>query len=274
MLAVELEGVSKWFGENLALDNISMVIEEGQSVLLLGPNGAGKSTLLRCILGIIDFKGRISVLGLDVRKHGREVRRHVGYVPQNIRYQEGFSVMELVDHVSDIKGVDVFLDESLSQFRLEDMAYAKVGSLSSGMRQRLAISLALIGDPQLLILDEPFNNLDPVARNRLSELLGDMARRGKTVVVSVHTMSGLIHSFDEVAVLNGGRLVKMMKAEEVVRVARPVYKIHIRVEEGWRTYNTENLFATLKELEEGGYDVSSAWIEEPDAEELLRTIIG
>jgi ABC-type multidrug transport system ATPase subunit len=274
MLAVELEGVSKWFGENLALDNISMVIEEGQSVLLLGPNGAGKSTLLRCILGIIDFKGRISVLGLDVRKHGREVRRHVGYVPQNIRYQEGFSVMELVDHVSDIKGVDVFLDESLSQFRLEDMAYAKVGSLSSGMRQRLAISLALIGDPQLLILDEPFNNLDPVARNRLSELLGDMARRGKTVVVSVHTMSGLIHSFDGVAVLNGGRLVKMMKAEEVVRVARPVYKIHIRVEEGWRTYNTENLFATLKELEEGGYDVSSAWIEEPDAEELLRTIIG
>ena len=274
MHALELKGVSKMFGERTALDNITLTVESGKSVLLVGTNGAGKSTMLRCILGIIGFTGSVRVYDMDVRKHGKIVRKMVGYLPQNIRYPEDATLASLVDYVSDLKGVDVYLEETLSLFGLEKMVDAKVGSLSGGMRQRLAISLALIGDPKLLLLDEPFNNLDPMARNTVSELLKEQAKRGKTVVVSVHTISGLIHSFDSVAVLREGRLVKFMESSEAIEIVKPIYRIHIRGGDGWKTYSTTSLFEKLRELYDLGYDIRNAWVEEPNAEELLRAIGG
>jgi ABC-type multidrug transport system ATPase subunit len=274
MHAVELEGVSKRFGERTALDNITLKVESGRSILLVGTNGAGKSTMLRCILGIIGFTGNVAVYGMDVKRRGKDVRKLVGYVPQNIRYVENVTVAELVDYVSDLKGVDVYLEEALSPLGLENAAYAKVGSLSGGMRQRLAICLAMIGDPKLLLLDEPFNNLDPMARNAVNELLRTKAGEGKTVIVSVHTMSGLIHSFDSVAVLRDGRLVRVLDASEAIGVVKPIYRIHVRREGGWKTYSTDNLFDKLRELSEMGYEMENAWVEEPDAEELLRAIGG
>jgi ABC-type multidrug transport system ATPase subunit len=92
--------------------------------------------------------------------------------------------------------------------------------------------------------------------------------------VSSHTISGLIHSFDVVAVLRGGRLVRVLEASEAVEMVKPVYRIHVRSDNGWRTYTTEDLFEKLKELVEMGFDVKNAWIEEPDAEEMLRAIGG
>jgi ABC-type multidrug transport system ATPase subunit len=274
MYAIELEGVSKRFAGRPALENVSLRVDKGSSVLLVGTNGAGKSTLLRCVLGIIGFTGSITVHGLDVRRHGKEVRRMVGYVPQNVRFSENATVEDVVDYVSDLKGVDVYLEEVLAPLGLENMAGARVGSLSGGMRQRLAISLALIGDPQILLLDEPFNNLDPMAKNVVAEILRRKVEEGKTVVVSSHTISGLIHSFDVVAVLRGGRLVRVLEASEAVEMVKPVYRIHVRSDNGWRTYTTDDLFEKLKELVEMGFDVKNAWIEEPDAEEMLRAIGG
>jgi ABC-type multidrug transport system ATPase subunit len=274
MYAIELEGVSKRFAGRPALENVSLRVDKGSSVLLVGTNGAGKSTLLRCVLGIIGFTGSITVHGLDVRRYGKEVRRMVGYVPQNVRFSENATVEDVVDYVSDLKGVDVYLEEVLAPLGLENMAGARVGSLSGGMRQRLAISLALIGDPQILLLDEPFNNLDPMAKNVVAEILRRKVEEGKTVVVSSHTISGLIHSFDVVAVLRGGRLVRVLEASEAVEMVKPVYRIHVRSDNGWRTYTTEDLFEKLKELVEMGFDVKNAWIEEPDAEEMLRAIGG
>lgn len=274
MYAIELEGVSKRFGGRPALENVSLRVDKGSSVLLVGTNGAGKSTLLRCVLGIIGFTGSITVHGLDVRRYGKEVRRMVGYVPQNVRFSENATVEYVVDYVSDLKGVDVYLEEVLAPLGLENMASARVGSLSGGMRQRLAISLALIGDPQILLLDEPFNNLDPMAKNVVAEILRRKVEEGKTVVVSSHTISGLIHSFDVVAVLRGGRLVRVLETSEAVEMVKPVYRIHVRSDNGWRTYTTDDLFEKLKELVEMGFDVKNAWIEEPDAEEMLRAIGG
>jgi ABC-type multidrug transport system ATPase subunit len=274
MYAIELEGVSKRFAGRPALENVSLRVDKGSSVLLVGTNGAGKSTLLRCVLGIIGFTGSITVHGLDVRRHGKEVRRMVGYVPQNVRFSENATVEYVVDYVSDLKGVDVYLEEVLAPLGLDKMAGAKVGSLSGGMRQRLAISLALIGDPQILLLDEPFNNLDPMAKNVVAEILMRKVEEGKTVVVSSHTISGLIYSFDVVAVLREGRLVRVLEASEAVEIVKPVYRIHVRSDNGWRTYTTDDLFEKLKELVEMGFDVKNAWIEEPDAEEMLRAIGG
>jgi ABC-type transport system involved in cytochrome c biogenesis ATPase subunit len=116
------------------------------------------------------------VLGLDVRRHGKEVRRLVGYVPQSIRFEEDATVEDLVDYVSDLKGVNVYLEDVLCPLGLEKMSSARVGSLSGGMRQRLAIALALIGDPKILLLDEPFNNLDPMAKNVVASTLRRQVR--------------------------------------------------------------------------------------------------
>jgi ABC-type multidrug transport system ATPase subunit len=101
-----------------------------------------------------------------------------------------------------------------------------------------------------------------------------MVRRGRTVIASVHTLSGLIHSFEYVAVLSDGRLVRMLEADEVSRIVKPIYKIHVRVGGSWRTYFTDDVFAKLSELADEGYDIRDAWIEEPDAEGLLRAIGG
>lgn len=274
MNAIEVKRLSKRFGDRLALDSVSMEVERGESVLLMGSNGAGKTTLLRCVLGMLDFEGEVRVMGLDVRSEGKEVRRITGYVPQNVRFPEDLTVYELVDFVSDVKGVDVELEEVLGPFGLSEAAHRRVGSLSGGMRQRLAIALSLIGDPELVLMDEPFSNLDAMSRNSVQGLMRELMRRGKTLLVSVHTVSGLIHFFDRVAVLREGRLVGTFRSDEVLRTLRPVYRVHLRTGNGWATYRTDDLFETLSRLQSSGHDLREAWVEEPDVEELLRSIGG
>lgn len=270
MKALVVKGVTKRFGDRLVLDDVTFEVEAGESVLLMGANGAGKTTLLRCILGLLRFEGSIEVLGLDVKNYGKNVRKHIGYVPQHVRLQPEMTVYEMVDFVSDMKGVDVSLEEVLGPLGLTDMAEKKVGALSGGMIQRLAISLSMIGDPALLLMDEPFSNLDAASRNAVHEILKTMMKKGKTIVVSVHTVSGLIHLFEKVVLLKDGRLAGVMSADEVLRLMRPVYRVHVRTGDEWTTYRTEDLFAILSELQSS--QVRDAWVEEPDVEELLRRI--
>ncbi len=272
MRAVEIRGLRKTFGERVALNSVDLQVEKGESVLLMGPNGSGKTTLLRCVMGMLEFEGEISVMGLDVKRKGKEVRRVTGYVPQHVRLPEEMTVYELVDFVSDSKGVDVELEEVLGPFGLTEFSHVRVGALSGGMRQRLAIALALIGDPQVILMDEPFSNLDAASRGSLHELLRRLTAGGKTLVVSVHTVSGLIQLFEKVAVLREGRLTGVFRAEEVLRSMRPVYRIHLKTGNGWKTIRTDDLFGTLSRLQDEGHDLREAWVEEPDVEELLRSV--
>ncbi len=272
MRAIEVRGLRKTFGERVALESVSMQVEKGESVLLMGPNGSGKTTLLRCVMGILDFEGEISVMELDVKRDGKEVRRVTGYVPQHVRFPEEATVYELVDFVSDLKGVDVELDDVLGPFGLTEASHVKVGALSGGMKQRLAIALALIGDPQVILMDEPFSNLDAASRSVVTELLKTLIEEGKTVVVSVHTVSGLIHVLEKVAVLRDGRMAGLFRAEEVLRKMRPSYRIHLRTGNGWTTLRTDDLFAALSRLRNEGHDLREAWVEEPDVEELMGSV--
>ncbi len=272
MMAIEVRGLRKTFGERVALESVSMQVERGESVLLMGPNGSGKTTLLRCVMGMLNFEGEISVMGFDVRRDGKKVRRVTGYVPQHVRFPEEMTPYELVDFVSDMKGVDVELEDVLGPLGLSEVSHLKVGALSGGMRQRLTIALALIGDPQVVLMDEPFSNLDAASRGDVHELLRRLMKEGKTVVVSVHTVSGLIHVFEKVAVLRDGKLARLFRAEEVLRSMRPLYRVHIRTGNGWTTLKTDDLFSTLSRLQNEGHDLRGAWVEEPDVEELLKSV--
>lgn len=206
MEAIEVIGVSKYYGDKKVLRDINLVIEDGESVVLLGPNGAGKSTLMRCILGLVRFEGKIRVMGLDVKRHGPSVRRLIGYVPQSARLPDEARIVDLVDLVSDLKGVDVYLEDVLDPFGLLDYAHRKVGELSGGMKQRLAIAISLIGGPRILLLDEPFNNLDATSRARLIDLLRSL-RGERVLLMSVHDPSEVVPFVDRVVLMRDGCLV-------------------------------------------------------------------
>jgi len=273
MGVIEVKGVSKKFGHKVALRNINLDLDYGDSVLLIGPNGAGKTTLLRCMLGIINFEGSILIGGRDVRLDPRNAKKLVGYVPQSIRFPEELRVYELVDFASDLKGVDVSLEEVLGPLGLMEVANAKVGSLSVGMRQRLAIALALTGSPVVILMDEPFTGLDPLYKNVLYELIRRLINEGgKTILVSSHTVSGLIHLCNKIVVMNDGVIVGHFSSNELLRLVSPIYKVHVRHSDGWTSYRTDDLLTLLSQLRSSGHEIRDAWIEEPDAGEIFKSL--
>lgn len=204
-------------------------IEKGESVLLLGPNGAGKTTLLRCLLGLLDFTGKVVINGLDVKREGVRVRRLVGYVPQASSLPRDYTLKQVVTLHSRLHGVSVDPQEVLRLVELEDYANFKVGELSGGMRQRLALALAVSHDPEILLLDEPTANLDQEGRDIFLRLFSEWRTEGKTVMVSSHRLVEVLPLTDRVLVLNGGRLVYDSSALKLLERVRRV-KVAVRTD--------------------------------------------
>jgi ABC-2 type transport system ATP-binding protein/nitrous oxidase accessory protein len=205
---IDILDVRKSFGRTRVLDGVSFRIEPGQSVALWGSNGAGKTTLIRCALGLIDFDGAIRVAGLDVRRDGKRVRRLLGYVPQELAFYDDFRVIEAARFLARIKGAE----DRACQQRLEELGLAaharkRVRELSGGMKQRLALSIALLNDPPVLVLDEPTSNLDSAARRSLMSLLLDLKHAGKTILFISHRPEEVRGLADRVLTLEYGKVV-------------------------------------------------------------------
>jgi ABC-type multidrug transport system ATPase subunit/ABC-type transport system involved in multi-copper enzyme maturation permease subunit len=205
---IEILGVSKQYGSRAALKEVSLTLESGEVTLLLGANGAGKSTLLRCILGLTSFDGRIRVAGLDPLGDGRSVRALIGYMPQSGGLHTDLTVAETMALFADIRRTP---RERCARL-LEEAGLAadgdrRVGDLSGGMRQRLGFALALLTDPQILVLDEPSASLDSVSRRWLADRLRDLAADGRCVLVSTHGQE-LFDAGDRRVVLEEGRIVQ------------------------------------------------------------------
>ena len=205
---IEFRGVTKRYGRRTALDGVSFTIQPGEVTLLLGANGAGKSTLLRCLLGITGFDGTIRVGGLDPRTNGRAVRALVGYMPQTGGLHADLTVLQTIELYAGIRRVSVARGRALvEQAGLGAHVEARVGELSGGMRQRLGFALALLADPQVLILDEPSASLDTASRQWLAGQLAAVAAEGRTVLVSTHAGQDLTAGHRRV-VLEDGRVVE------------------------------------------------------------------
>src|SRR5579862_2889830 len=158
---LEVSQVSKKFRKFQALDGVSFTIKKGSTVLLLGPNGAGKTTFIRCFMGLLNFKGQISFEGMSVSREGKKVRMKMGYVPQYFTFYEESPVIDQANLVCRLKGAQLKqVEDKLRMFNLWDVRRKSIKSLSSGMRQKLAIALALLNDPPFLIFDEPVTNVD------------------------------------------------------------------------------------------------------------------
>jgi Cu-processing system permease protein len=205
---IEIQNLSKRYGRRDALADVSLTLRPGEVTLLLGANGAGKSTLLRCLLGITSFEGSIRVAGLDPLTDGRRVRAMIGYMPQSGGLHHDLTVEETMRLYAEIRRTPrercaILLEEA----GLSQQAATRVGELSGGMRQRLGFALALLPDPQILVLDEPSSSLDAASRQWLASRLRAVASEGRTVLVSTHAGQELLEAGDRRVTLEDGRIV-------------------------------------------------------------------
>ncbi len=211
MAEISIQNISKFYGHQKVLDNVSFDVGKGQIVGLLGPNGAGKSTLMKILTSFIPpHDGRARILGLDVQTEALKIRKLVGYLPENnplypdmyVReylgfvlkmYSTGFSLKKRIDQVVGLTG-------------LRPEQHKKIGALSKGYRQRVGLAQALIHDPPVLILDEPTTGLDP---NQLMDIRAAIAVLGKekTILLSTHIMQEVEAVCDRVVIINEGRVV-------------------------------------------------------------------
>lgn len=204
---ITFTNLTKRFGRFTAVDNLSLEVHEREAVALWGPNGAGKTTAIKCLLGLLSYDGRITVNGLDARREGRKARAAIGYVPQQQSFYDDLSTLETARFFARLKGAPaVEAPGLLAQVGLADHTAKPVGALSGGMKQRLALALALLGDPPVLVMDEPTSSLDAAAREQLLHLLSDVKAAGKTIIFSSHRIEEVETLADRVLVMETGQV--------------------------------------------------------------------
>jgi ABC-type multidrug transport system ATPase subunit len=200
------KNLTKRYGKITALNQASFTIEPGESVALWGSNGAGKTTTLRCLLGVQGFEGELTVNGIDVRKHGNAARAAIGYVPQEASFYD-MSVHETLHFYARLKKVPTSqIDSVLEQVQLDIHTQKRVSMLSGGMKQRLALAVALLANPPILVLDEPTANLDVKAQRDFIQTIQTLNHSGKTIVFSSHRLDEVIALASRVLVLADGAL--------------------------------------------------------------------
>jgi nitrous oxidase accessory protein len=206
--AISVHGLTKQFGKLIAVDDLSFDVRQGEAVALWGPNGAGKTTVVRCLLGLLPCQGTLRVLGCPCGPGGRESRRLIGYVPQEVRLHVDQSVRDTVCFYARLRKVTLArADKLIREWGLMAFERRPVRHLSGGMKQKLALVIALLSDPPVLLLDEPTSNLDARTRREFGDLLEALKSAGKTLLFCTHRASEVWRLADRVIVLDQGRQV-------------------------------------------------------------------
>lgn len=206
MNAVEIQGVSQRYGSMTVLHDLNLNLGEGEVLGLFGHNGAGKTTSMKLILGLLaPSDGQVKVLGRA--PNDPQVRRQLGYLPENVTFYPQLSGRETLRHFARLKGAALGqVDELLEQVGLAHAADRRVKTYSKGMRQRLGLAQALLGEPRLLLLDEPTVGLDPIATQDLYQLIDRLRQRGTSIILCSHVLPGVEAHINRAAILAKGRL--------------------------------------------------------------------
>jgi ABC-2 type transport system ATP-binding protein len=216
MSVIQLNKVTKKFGSNTALEDVTYSVEPGTVFALLGENGAGKTTTIRILLGLCDpDTGHSTVLGLDSKKDDLAVRRQVGYVPEQPMLYDWMTVEEIGRFAASFYADGFWKEYCRLTESFELPLKTKIKSLSKGMRAKVSLSLALAHDPELLILDEPTSGLDPLVRRSFLESMVDRAASGKTVFLSSHQIGEVERVADTIAIMKKSKIVLIEKLEEL-----------------------------------------------------------
>ena len=217
MAAIEFVGLVKRYGKVTSVNNLSATVAEGKITGLLGPNGAGKSTALRCLLGLASpTSGSSKILGSSYRELTNPLSQ-IGAVLDSRGFHGGLTGRQNLKVMAAAAGItDSRVDEVLKLVDLDDAAKKPAKKYSLGMKQRLCLAGALLGNPKVLILDEPANGLDPVGIAWLRGFLRELANQGKTILVSSHQLAEMQSTLDDVIIINNGQLMAQGSLKEVI----------------------------------------------------------
>jgi len=233
MIGLQVDSISKKYGEQQVLDQISFEINKGEIVGLLGPNGAGKSTIMKIITGYVQpDSGQVRVLDKLVNENALVIKKHIGYLPEHNPLYLDMYVREYLQFVASVYRVDIKqIEEVIKETGLSVEAHKKIGQLSKGYRQRVGLAAALIHDPEILILDEPTTGLDP---NQLVEIRSLIKKLGqqKTIVLSTHIMQEVEQLADRVLIINKGKLLADESLKKLQTGQRQIIEVEfdVRVE--------------------------------------------
>jgi ABC-2 type transport system ATP-binding protein len=216
--AIEVDKLTKQYGDLVAVDDISFTVSKGEVFAFLGPNGAGKTTTVEIIETIRKpTSGRVTLLGMDVTKKKHDIVRRIGVLPQGFSSFDRITVRETIQYFSRLySGRDTDVDRLIELVNLKDKAKEQYKNLSGGLKQRLGIAIALVNDPEVVFLDEPTTGLDPRARREVWEVLQGLKAEGKTVFLTTHYMEEAELLADRVAIISRGKIIAMGSPKELI----------------------------------------------------------
>jgi ABC-2 type transport system ATP-binding protein len=230
-LAIETEQLRKRYGAFEAVRGVDLAIPHGEVFALLGPNGAGKTTTVEILEGYRQrTDGRAVVLGADPATAGGAWRARIGIVLQSTGVFDALTVEEVVRHFASFYPKPLSIDHVIAITGLQEKRRARCKSLSGGQKRRVDLALGLVGDPELIFLDEPTTGFDPAARRQSWDVVREFTRLGKTVLLTTHYMDEAEHLADRVAVIVGGRLIEVGTPREIGGRARDVAQVTFRAE--------------------------------------------
>lgn len=258
---VEIKDLSKKYGEFLALDRLTMTVERGQILGFVGPNGAGKTTTIKILVGLArPTSGSAKVAGADCVSDARRIKKLVGYMPDTFGSYDNMRVVEYLDFFGAAFGLPrreraTRIGEALDTAGAASFRDLYVEALSHGMKQRVAIARTLLHDPQVLILDEPANGLDPQARIEVRQVLLDLADRGKTLLVTSHVLPELARICHRVAIITRGRLRAYGTLTEIARQLSQLRPMEILLA---NAATMERVAALVQQHVEPGAEITSS----------------
>lgn len=218
---IEIKNVTKKYGSNLALKDVSFTVNDGEIFAFIGHNGAGKTTLIKAIVGIHKFdEGDILINGKSIKDKSLECKKEMAFVPDNPELYEQMKAIDFINFVCDIYEVPQDIREKnikkyAKMFEIEDKLNDTIESFSHGMKQKIALISALAHEPQILVMDEPFVGLDPKAVFDVKEVMNEMIKEGKTIFFSTHILDVAEKLCSRVAIIKKGELVKVGNMEEI-----------------------------------------------------------
>lgn len=228
--AIETEALTVYYGKHRGIVDVDMEVQKGEVFGFLGPNGAGKTTTLRILIDIIrPSRGRASVFGLDCQRDGVALRQRIGYLPGELslpRNMKSRQYLKIVDSLRSHPADPAYLDELCERLDLDTTR--KIRDYSSGNKQKLGLVVAMMSKPDLLILDEPTNGLDPLIQQVVLELVDEARDEGRTVFFSSHILSEVQSVCDRVGIIREGRLIKVESVDSLM--AQPFHRLRLRFE--------------------------------------------
>jgi ABC-2 type transport system ATP-binding protein len=271
-MSIEVKNLSKFYGQQAAVNDISFSIQKGEIVGFLGPNGAGKSTTMKILTGFIPAtSGEVKICGMEVDVDSLETRKKIGYLPENNPLYLDMYVREYLEFVGKIYKVPNLkarIDEMIQQVGLEVEQNKKIGMLSKGYRQRVGLAQAIIHDPEVLILDEPTTGLDPNQLVEIRELIKRIGK-SKTVMLSTHIMQEVEAICDRVIIIKSGKIVANSTAAELqYEENKQVVYVEFEGELSKNALKNETGITTVESVG------SNAWLVESDNAVDLRKLIA